>query len=764
MVRSGDTADRLAERTPPWAFHWGAALAAALAVTGAPVIARAQATPTSPPANAPVGAPADTLALANSAAPAVQPADLVVLEADTLIDDQIARTITAEGDVQVRYQGRTMRADRLVYNLDTGQVQAEGNVEIVAEDGSATYAERVEADEGLNVAVATELRARLGENGALAARSVVRHGPGESELSNVIYTSCPICENGEQPPTWSLRARSAVQDRDSRTISYRGAVLEVAGVPVLYLPVFAHPDPSVGRASGFLPPDFGRNTRLGTFYEQPYFWAISPHQDVTLSAQVNSHVHPLLGVEYRRRFWSGELLAQTTFTYEQEFDDRGRTSGDETLRSSLFARGRFEISDYWDWGFGAERISDDQYLRRYSLRGPGDVRGPYIGDASRLISQLYAIGQNEHSYSSVSLVSFQGLRTSDSANLLPVILPYAELDRVFADPVFDGQLRLQGSTAVLQRSVGQDSARGSLSATWRKDVIFGPGIVFAPFANARGDVYHNETAPEHFETFGRGLGYAGTEVSWPFMRSGETVDFIVEPVLMAAYGVDETQDSRIRNEDSLGFELDDSNLFRANAAPNYDLWEPGGRVSAGMRATARARTGQSASLIFGRRWRDEAAPGFDVGNNLEGRASDWAGAFSTDLGRNFATEVRFRLEDETLALQRLDVGVRGAWDRFSGSARYYSIDNLQTPGNPNEEISGTLGIDLTRGWRAQLGLRRDLDSDINLRQEVRAIYEDDCTFLEIAYTRTETQSGILGPNEGLQIRIGLRSLGVLGGG
>jgi hypothetical protein len=63
----------------------------------------------------------------------------------------------------------------------------------------------------------------------------------------------------------------------------------------------------------------------------------------------------------------------------------------------------------------------------------------------------------------------------------------------------------------------------------------------------------------------------------------------------------------------------------------------------------------------------------------------------------------------------------------------------------------------------QLGLTRDLDSDINLRQDIRAIYEDDCTFLEIAYTRSETRRGTIGPDEGLQIRIGLRSLGVFGG-
>lgn len=768
MVRSGETAEKLAERT---SSHW-AALAAAVAVTVAPAMARAQTLPadTAPPSAAPrsttspASAPIATSPPPVRAAPAAaEQREMVVLEADTLIDDEVARTVTAEGDVQVRYQGRTLRADRLVYNLDTGQVQAQGNVEIVAEDGTATYAQNVEADEDLDVAVATELRSRLGSNGTLAARSVVRSGPGESELRNIIYTSCPLCETSDRPPTWSLRARRAVQDRETRTISYRGAVLEVVGVPVLYLPFFAHPDPSVGRASGFLPPDFGRNNRLGTFYQQPYYWAISPYQDLTASVQVHSHVQPLFGLEYRKRFYSGSINIDATGTNEQDFNGRGDTFGEESVRTSLFADGRFTINNYWDWGFGAERVSDVNYLRRYELQGAGDERGPFLGTSTRLISQLYTVGQNEHSYSSVALVSFQGLRTNDSSDLLPLILPFAEVDNVYADPLFDGQLRLQGNSAVLQRSDGADTARGSLSATWRKDWLLGPGVVFAPFAQARGDLYNVETNPDERETFSRGLGYAGAEVSWPFMRPGENFDLIVEPVFMAAYGVDDDGDPRIVNEDSLAFELDDSNLFRPNGAPNYDLWEPGGRISAGVRATARARTGQSASFIFGRRWRDEAAPGFNVQTNLEDRASDWVGAVQADLGRTFGTDIRFRLDDESLELHRLDVGARAAWDRFTGSVRYYSIDDVLVPGNPSEEVSGSIGVELARGWSMQAGLRRDLDSDINLRQELRAIYEDDCTFLEIAYTRTETRSGQLGPSEGIQFRIGLRSLGVVGG-
>src|SRR5262245_31198015 len=122
MSRSGEMAGRQAERTP---FGW-AALAAALAVSVSSAAV----------AQTPV---------AQAAAPSAEQSEAVLLEADQLIDDQQNRVITAEGDVQVRYQGRTLRADRLVYDLNTGSIRAIGNVQVALEDGSVTYAEEIEA-------------------------------------------------------------------------------------------------------------------------------------------------------------------------------------------------------------------------------------------------------------------------------------------------------------------------------------------------------------------------------------------------------------------------------------------------------------------------------------------------------------------------------------------------------------------------------------------------------------------------------------------
>lgn len=760
MERSEASENRFAERAP---LYWAVLAAAWFATTGPVAAQSAPVGPERPQPPQPSGAETE---------------DPVTLEADIVNYDETAGTIVAEGNVQARYEDRILHADRITYNLADGTIRAQGNVQLVNPDGSVSYADELEVDEALNLGVATELQARVGETGRFAARTAIRRNEGISELSNIIYTSCPICEDGSRPPTWALRARRAVQNTETRTISYQGATLEVAGVPILYLPYFAHPDPSAGPTSGFLTPEIGRNRRLGAFYGQPYAWVISPYSDLTIGARVHENVRPLGSLEYRKRFYSGDLTIATSFTYEQDFDGDGELFGSDTYRSHVFAQGRFDINNYWSWGFGAERASDDLYLRRYGIDGAGDVRGPFVGDRHRLLSQLYTQGQGQNSFVTVNLLSFQGLREDDESSLLPLILPFGEFEYVWRDPFFDGQIKLRGSTAVLERfddgvfddadldgfDDDVDTARGSLGVAWRGEHVIGPGLVFSPFAEGRFDAYRiaDPSQPEE-DTFTRGVGMAGAEISWPFLRTGETVDILVEPIAMAAVSTGDN-DPRIVNEDSITFELDDSNLFRPNAAPNYDIWETGSRLSLGVRTTVRTQGGESATFLFGRRWREDDDPIFTPDTNLDGTASDYVAAATIDLGPHFGAQIRTRLEDESLEVNRIDALLRGSLGRFSAQARYFSLDDSFFPGAPSQEIYANVGVQLIRGWEMQFGLRRDLDSDINLSQDLRAIYRDDCTFLELSYTRSETRDRGLGPNEGFQIRVGLTSLGVFGGG
>jgi LPS-assembly protein len=762
MGRSDHLADRSGEQSAAW--PWAASLAFAFVAAATPP-ALAQTTATLPSAEQ----------------------GSVVLEADSVVRDEETDTVIAEGNVEVRYRGRTLRTQRLTYDLRERRIRAQGSVEIVEPDGTVRFANEVEVDEELNTGVATEFSMRMPGGGTIAAAAIARPKPERNELWRAVYTACPICtvvDGEEKGPTWTLRARRAVQNQDTQMISYRDLVIRVGDVPVLYLPYFTHPDPSSGARSGLLVPDAGRDRRLGLFYEQPIHWVISPSQDLTFSPRVHEQVNPIIGLQYRKRFYSGELRLHGSVTNDQFFDNEGKF-GEEAWRGHVFADGEFEINDFWEWGFGVERASDNTFLRRYDIDTEDRARSISVTENLRLLSQVYAVGQNERTYASISTAAFQDLRESDESfgpgstssdpaiENSPLILPLGELEHVLRDPVFDGQVRLQASTVALHREndTQPDSARLSVGGEWRRDRVVGPGLVLSPFAQARTDVYRvaqSPTTDAEDETFARSVAVGGIEARMPFIRPGAVVDAIIEPIAMAAWGTSDGNDPRIVNEDSLSFELDESNLFRPNAAPNFDVWESGPRAALGVQATARSKVGKSASVFVGRRWRDSEAieddrPYLSEASNLNDEGSDYVGALTADLGRNFGASVRLRLDDENLDLQRTDAALRASVWRLSGNARYFRVsEDLRASDQPREELRGSLTAKLTDRWQVGYAARHDLDSDTALLQSARLVYQDDCTLFEISYVRTETEFGSLGPSEGIQFRIGLATLGAVG--
>ena len=699
----------------------------------------------------------------NPPAPATEEAAPgVVLEADQVNSNQQEGTITAEGHVEARYEGRTLRAEKLIYDTNRHTVHAEGHVQILDEDGSVRFADEIEVDNQLNAGVATNFSMRIPGGGVAAAASAVRLPSGINELNHVVYTACPICTDGREP-SWTMRARKATQNPNTDRIAYRDVVIEMHGVPVFYMPYFSHPDPSAGRKSGFLMPSFGQTQRLGAFYQQPYYLAISNYSDLTIAPRFMSNVNPLLLLQYRKRFWSGDLHIEGGAGYDKDFDNSGNRFGEASARSHLFATGAFRIDDYWNWDFGAARVSDDLYLKRYNIASSdANQSGLYLSDLTRLFSHVALTGQDENSYTNVSFMSIQGLRAGDSEANIPLVLPVGEYQHSFRDPLLDGRFNLKLSTANIVRNTGVNSSRITAGGDWDVERIVGPGLMLTPFAQGRQDLYRidNYTTSDPIYV-SRGLGIAGAEVRWPFVHASKSASYMVEPIVMAAMGSNGGNDSRIPNEDSLSFELDDSGLFRPSGVPNYDLWEPGARVSAGVRASAVSGP-NNATAEFGRRWRSEDTPAFTTLSNLRNRDSDWGGSLNASVP-HASGAVRVRLDDKTFKVNRIDTSLGGNVGPVSGSMRYFDVDS-STGAVPSQEIAGSVGVRLAKHWSTSYGLRRDLNSDITLSHDVAVTYNDDCTFIQFSFTRSETLDRTVGPSEGFQIRIGLSTLGVFGGG
>lgn len=703
------------------------------------------------------------------------------LEADLVTRNDKTKVTTAEGQVEVRYEGRTLRADSLVYDEAKGVMTAKGHVQVIAEDGSVEYADQLVLDDAMKAGAAQGFSARMPGNIKLAAASAVRRNETVNELNRAIYTPCDICAaDGTTPktPTWSIQADKVVQDHAHQVVYYRNAVIRILGAPVLYLPLFWHPDPEAERKSGFLPPKFGASNRRGLSYEQPYLQVLSPSSDLTLSPQINTKVNPLLNGHYRKRFYSGALDARFGYTHDTDFDGKGNAFGQDTSRSYVLASGAFAINDKWRWGFTAERTSDDLLFDKYEVGDVYMARGPYIADDRRLISQVYATRQDQKSWFSAGAFTIQGLRPGDNDRTFPTVGPLIEARWEPGSEVLNGRLRLLGSAVALTRDQstlnaalpGIDSRRVTGEADWRATFTSAGGFRFSPYVNLRADAYSVGDLSgmgSSSKSLARGLAVAGADISYPLARRFKTSTVVIEPVAQLAaspkvkqvvVGYTATKAPIYLNEDSIAFEFDETNLFRANKFPGYDLYEDGLRFNVAGRASVFWDDGRRASMLIGRSFRDSDDDAFSTTSGLSRKASDWIVAADAQPMRGLSFFGRARLDSDDLSIQRAEAGANVSMKRGSGYFRYLrNVADANGSKVENLDLGGELY--LSKHWGLTAYGNRDLVQSAWVIRDLGVVYRDECTRIDVIYRREDTVIGRLGPTESIAVRLTLATLG-----
>ena len=82
-----------------------------------------------------------------AAGPAAEakPQDKMIIDADELVYDKDKNIVTANGSVQLFYQGRVLQADRVIYDRNTKRVYAEGHAKMTDEHGDVDVRQPVRA-------------------------------------------------------------------------------------------------------------------------------------------------------------------------------------------------------------------------------------------------------------------------------------------------------------------------------------------------------------------------------------------------------------------------------------------------------------------------------------------------------------------------------------------------------------------------------------------------------------------------------------------
>ncbi len=403
-------------------------------------------------AAAPITARAQPLA-----APPAESAQRMVVEAKELAYDERRNVVTAHGSVQIYYKGRVLEADRVIYDRNTQRVFAEGHAKLTEKDGTVAYAERFDFTDDFKNGFIESLQVESAESTHFTAPHAERTGETMT-FDQGAYTACDACQDDPtKPRLWTVHAKRIIHDNDEKVIYYEDASLEIFGTPIAYLPYFWSADPSVKRKSGFLNPQMTYRQQLGFGVGLPYYWALAPDYDLTITPTGFTRQGPFLSAEFRQRMENGSYIIRAEGTHVSDpsaFTIAPYGARNERWRGSIYSNGEFALNDNWRFGWDVTALSDRYFLQDYKQYN-SFLQNYFFREAS---STVYLTGQGPRSYFDLRGYYFQGLSATDVQAQQPIVHPLLDYNRAFdVDPAktfgVGGQITLDANFTSTSASI-----------------------------------------------------------------------------------------------------------------------------------------------------------------------------------------------------------------------------------------------------------------------------------------------------------------------
>ncbi|NQV83828.1 MAG: LPS assembly protein LptD [Rhodospirillales bacterium] len=676
----------------------------------------------------------------------IDPDTPVNLSADEMNFDQEQGQIVAFGNVEIINGGRKLLADKISYNQKTGVVTATGNLQLVEPGGERIFGERMEVSGDLKDAIIKGLGIILTDRSRIAASGGRRSAGTVTEMRQGVYSPCNLCKTDpSKPPLWQIKAVKVIHDKNTKTIEYRDAWLEVMGVPVAYTPYMSHPDPTVKRQSGLLAPSFGGSSDLGFVGRTPYYLNLGDNRDATVTALITAKEGSGGIAEYRHRFRKGTLDATGSLVAGDSQED---------IRAHIKAEGRFDLDDTWRWGFDLHRASDDTYLRRYGLGSPASLN-----------SRLFTEGFRQRNYFSANVYSFQGIQSTDDPDTEPVLLPLVDFNHLGRPDRFGGQTILDANFLALVRQEGTDTRRLSIRPGWQLPFVDTLGGVYKFSIGLNTDIYQVDHLARNGEDNFSGLSarvVPQVKLDWrlPFVRNEGNVSQIIEPIAVAIYSPYGGNSNKIPNEDSTELEFDDTNLFSSNKFSGIDKIEGGPRFAYGVKWGAYGKNGGNTGVFIGQSVRLRTDDTFAVGSGLEEKFSDLVGRVNVSPGPNLNLLYRTRLDSNNFTPKRNEFTFSAGGEALRASANYVFIESQRdSEFSGREEINFSISSKLNRFWRTSFSGVNDLAAKEARQFNATLVYENECVVFTTRASRTFFEDRDLRPSDQITVNVLLKTLG-----
>lgn len=700
------------------------------------------------------------------------------LETDTLVYDYDGDVISAIGNVIARYLGYILSTERLTYYQTTGRLVAVGDVRLVDPQGNVYEAAQLDVTDDFGDGFIEQLYVVTADRTFFTAETARRYEGRINEFYNGTYTACePRLDDRGHSPLWHVEAAKIIYNEEEEMIYFHQARLEFFGLPIAYLPYFATPGPDVERATGFLVPSVTISNELGFGVSAPFFWAIAPNYDLTITPTYFRKAGFLTELEWRHRTLNGIYTIEAAGVYQ--------TNSNPGSRGGLRTTGDYNFGRFWSLGWDGTVLSDRDFAQTYNVLNP---------NKNYVTSTVHLVGLSDRAFVNAQVYHFNDVREGHDPARQAMVFPVIDHDVVVPRPILGGELRFTGNVTHLARAqhdaisampgyfygLAGSTTRVSEEVSWRRQLILPGGQLLTPFAFARGDIFFLDlqSAPpgiisEAIAT--RVMAGIGAEWAWPFLITMGQSRHILEPVIQVIARPGEQLIGELPNDDAQSLVFDTTNLLAWDRFSGWDRAEGGTRLTVALRyngqfgfGSINAVVGKSYHLAGTNSFTTPDIRGVGIATGLDGPKSDLVAAVSATGHRGNSVSLAGRFDAETYVIQRGTIATNVAFGPATVSAGLaYDRTRFDLDGVPGEafEFAAAASVRLGPSWTLSGGVGYDIATSTVVSNYVAFRYQCDCASLEVKYSAARSPDS-LEVNRTIMFGLELRTLGdfTIGGG
>ena len=570
----------------------------------------------------------------------------------------------------------------------------------------------------------------------LKGNSIVAN-KNETAVYKGVFTTCK--RDKKNCPPWKIYADKVTHKKNKKLIEYKNAWLAIYNKPILYVPYFFHPDPTVKRQSGFLFPTIFNSSNYGSSIQIPYYNVISENKDLTISPRIFFDNSAIIQTEYRQVNKSSSGIVDFSLNKDSS-----------NTRAHLFSNFAGKLKNTSNIEVNFQQVNGDNYLKMH------DMKSPLINSKTTLNNFVRIQDFNDDYQYEVSFETFEDLSKSKSDRFEYIYPNYRFSKNIENSYSSNGNLNFESygyqkqyNTNVYDGVLINDINFDSNSSYSKKGLENNYQLLFR---NVNSKASNSENYNE--DPSSKVLSLLQFNTKFPLYKKTSKSENYLTPIASIKLSPNNT-----KNISSLDRAVNYNSIFSIDRFGEHDLVEGGGSLTLGLEYSNKNKNNKDIiNLSLANVFRPSKNEDLPINNSIGEKRSDIIGKLNFVPSDSFNLDYEFSLDnnlkDSNLNLIRTNLSV----NNFITTFEYLEEDNSM---GTKSYVSNKTTLNLNNNNSISFKTNKDLDKNITEYYNLIYEYKNDCLVAGVEYNKSNYADGDLKPEENLFFKIKIIPFGEL---